>query len=212
MPPPQRVRNTFDDSKSEASSSREKQPPQITNGISKARRSGASGSALKDVTNATQSTNEQQGTQEPVASVRNLIIPETHPLELTAKTRSTGPPSTPPYFMLTGRHTASIFLRPSSLPTIKECLRGLASGCGRPPWHDPKTADAWGKISWHWPCERTSMLPQRQSLILSLRFYILCRIKVAHSLSPVRSIALDANQLPPLDKSFRMRFDSFPTK
>ncbi|CAF9931826.1 hypothetical protein IMSHALPRED_008729 [Imshaugia aleurites] len=51
--PPQRIRNGFDDSRSEASSTRDKQP--VYTGISKGRRNGAStlaGSNLKDVINA----------------------------------------------------------------------------------------------------------------------------------------------------------------
>ncbi|KAK4691073.1 hypothetical protein P7C71_g5851, partial [Lecanoromycetidae sp. Uapishka_2] len=68
MPPP-RIRNPFDDSRSEASSTREKQPHHFASGISKPRRNGASGSALKDVTNAAQSTNEERGSQDAVASV-----------------------------------------------------------------------------------------------------------------------------------------------
>ncbi|KAF6234472.1 hypothetical protein HO173_007097 [Letharia columbiana] len=60
--PPQRNRNGFDDSRSEASSTRDKQPAYT--GISKGRRNGTStlaGSNLKDVTNAQTPTSGQQG-------------------------------------------------------------------------------------------------------------------------------------------------------
>ncbi|KAL2048732.1 hypothetical protein ABVK25_010984 [Lepraria finkii] len=66
MPPP-RIRNAFDESRSEASSIKEKPLGYGPTGISKGRRNGASmlgGSTLKDVTNATQPTNGQQGTQD----------------------------------------------------------------------------------------------------------------------------------------------------
>ena len=55
--PPQRIRNGFDDSRSEASSTRDKQTAYA--GISKGRRNGTStlvGSNLKDVTNAAPQT------------------------------------------------------------------------------------------------------------------------------------------------------------
>lgn len=68
---PQRIRNTFDDSRSESSSTREKQPGAGPSGISKARRNGSSilpGSNLKDVTNV-QSTTSQQGTRDAAANV-----------------------------------------------------------------------------------------------------------------------------------------------
>lgn len=55
--PPQRTRNGFDDSRSEASSTRDKQPAYA--GISKGRRNGTlalAGSNLKDVTNAAAQT------------------------------------------------------------------------------------------------------------------------------------------------------------
>lgn len=62
--PPQRIRSGFDDSRSEASSTRDKQPAYA--GISKGRRNGTStlaGSNLKDVTNAAAQKvpNGQQG-------------------------------------------------------------------------------------------------------------------------------------------------------
>ena len=59
--PPHRIRNAFDDSRSEASSTRDKQP--IYTGIPKGRRNGTSmlaGSNLKDVTNAQTSPSGQQ--------------------------------------------------------------------------------------------------------------------------------------------------------
>ena len=62
--PPQRIRNAFDDSRSEASSSRDKQPISTATGISKVRRNGTStlaGSNLKDITNAQTIPNGQQG-------------------------------------------------------------------------------------------------------------------------------------------------------
>ena len=62
--PPQRIRNAFDDSRSEASSSRDKQPIHTATGISKGRRNGTStlaGSNLKDITNAQTIPNGQQG-------------------------------------------------------------------------------------------------------------------------------------------------------
>ena len=52
--PPQRIRNAFDDSRSEASSTRDRQSIYTATGISKGRRNGSStlaGSNLKDVTN-----------------------------------------------------------------------------------------------------------------------------------------------------------------
>lgn len=74
---PQRIRNLFDDSRSESSSTREKQSDFGVSGISKARRNGPSilpGSQLKEVTNA-QSRNVQQATQDAVATVcRALAI------------------------------------------------------------------------------------------------------------------------------------------
>ncbi|KAL2046971.1 hypothetical protein N7G274_000989 [Stereocaulon virgatum] len=66
MPPP-RIRNAFDDSRSEASSTREKPLGYGPTGTIKGRRNGAStlgGSTLKDVTNATHSTDGQQGTHD----------------------------------------------------------------------------------------------------------------------------------------------------
>ena len=60
--PPQRIRNGFDDSRSEASSTRDKQS--VYTGISKGRRNGTStlaGSNLKDVTNAHSTPSGQQG-------------------------------------------------------------------------------------------------------------------------------------------------------
>lgn len=68
---PQRIRNALDDTRSESSSTREKQPGAAPNGISKARRNGSSvlqGSNLKDVTNA-QSNASQKEAQEPAANV-----------------------------------------------------------------------------------------------------------------------------------------------
>lgn len=53
--PPQRIRNAFDDSRSEASSTRDRQSVYTGTGISKGRRNGTltlAGSNLKDVTNA----------------------------------------------------------------------------------------------------------------------------------------------------------------
>lgn len=60
--PPQRIRNGFEDSRSEASSTRDKQNAYM--GISKARRNGTStlaGSNLKDVTNVETNQSGQQG-------------------------------------------------------------------------------------------------------------------------------------------------------
>ena len=68
--PPSRIRGPFDESKSEASSSRDKLLAPVASGVSKARRNGNQGSALKDVTNANQPINEQQGASESIASVR----------------------------------------------------------------------------------------------------------------------------------------------
>lgn len=62
--PPQRLRNVFDDSRSEGSSTRDRQPIHTGTGISKGRRNGTStlvGSNLKDVTNAQTTLNGQQG-------------------------------------------------------------------------------------------------------------------------------------------------------
>lgn len=69
--PPQRIRNGFDDSRSEASSTRDKQAAYT--GMSKGRRNGTStlvGSNLKDVTNA-QTT--PSGQQEDAAVSVNVI-------------------------------------------------------------------------------------------------------------------------------------------
>lgn len=60
--PPQRIRNGVDDSRSEASSTRDKAPTYT--GISKGRRNGTfalAGSNLKDVTNAQTSPGGLQG-------------------------------------------------------------------------------------------------------------------------------------------------------
>ncbi len=68
---PQRMRNALDDSRSESSSTREKQPGSGPNGISKSRRNGSStlpGSNLKDVTNA-HSTIGQPGHQDTAVNV-----------------------------------------------------------------------------------------------------------------------------------------------
>ena len=72
MPPP-RIRNTFDDSRSDASSTKEKQPGYGPAGSTK-RRNGPSlgGSMLKDVTNAPQYSNGQVGTQDATAHVRSM--------------------------------------------------------------------------------------------------------------------------------------------
>ena len=71
--PPSRIRNAFDDSRSDASSTKEKQPGSVPTGIIK-RRNGPSllGSTLKDVTNAPQTAEGQQnGAQESTARVRS---------------------------------------------------------------------------------------------------------------------------------------------
>ena len=77
MPPP-RTRYTIDDSRSEASSTKERQPGHVP---LKARRNGIltilPGSNLKDVTNAPQSTNGQQGLQDAVAKVSNPALGHT---------------------------------------------------------------------------------------------------------------------------------------
>ena len=60
--PPQRLRNGLDDSRSETSSTKDKQPAYA--GISKGRRNGMSavtGSNLKDVTNSQRLPSGQQG-------------------------------------------------------------------------------------------------------------------------------------------------------
>ena len=62
--PPQRTRNAFDDSRSEASSTRDRQPIYTGVSISKGRRNGSStlaGSNLKDVTNAQTTSSANQG-------------------------------------------------------------------------------------------------------------------------------------------------------
>ena len=62
--PPQRTRNAFDDSRSEASSTRDRQPVYAGTTISKGRRNGTTtlaGSNLKDVTNAQTTPNGHQG-------------------------------------------------------------------------------------------------------------------------------------------------------
>lgn len=69
--PPQRIRNGFDDSRSEASSTKDKPLGSGPIGVSKVRRNGSNilpGSTLKGVTNA-QPSNATQGVQDTTAGV-----------------------------------------------------------------------------------------------------------------------------------------------
>ena len=81
--PPQRIRNGFDDSRSEASSTRDKQPAYAGN--LKGRRNGTSmlaGSNLKDVTNAQTTPNGQQG--DAAVSVRVCRVTSNQVVVLSA--------------------------------------------------------------------------------------------------------------------------------
>ena len=81
--PPQRIRNAFDDSRSEASSTKDKQS--VYTGTSKGRRNGTStlaGSNLKDVTNAQTASSDQQ--EDAAASVRIRCIASDEVNNLTA--------------------------------------------------------------------------------------------------------------------------------
>ncbi len=79
--PPQRTRNLVEDSRSEASSSKEKYTslPLSSHTISKGRRNGdtatLAGSSLKDVFNATQVTFPRHNAQDDVAKVCEAISP-----------------------------------------------------------------------------------------------------------------------------------------
>ncbi|MCJ1461378.1 hypothetical protein MMC28_011760 [Mycoblastus sanguinarius] len=106
MPPP-RTRYTIDDSRSEASSTKERQPGHVP---LKARRNGIltilPGSNLKDVTNAPQSTNGQQGLQDAVAKINW----STFDLSVLHAYRHAHHLDTPPAF--TSSHNQSILTQP----------------------------------------------------------------------------------------------------
>ena len=73
--PTQRTRNAFDDSRSEASSTRDRQPVYAGTAISKGRRNGTSistGSNLKDVTNAQPTPIGHQGDAAVSALIRHM--------------------------------------------------------------------------------------------------------------------------------------------
>jgi len=147
--PPQRTRNLVEDSRSEASSSKEKYMslPLSSHTISKGRRNGDTAtlarSSLKDVFNATQVTFPHHNAQDDVAKVCEAISPPTKPHQAHAAfciTRSLGPPSTPPCFMPTGTRTTLTSLQLSPIPTTRECSLGLGLDDCRPRWHGQNTA------------------------------------------------------------------------
>lgn len=122
--PPQRIRNGFDDSRSEASSTRDKQPAYT--GISKGRRNGTStlaGSNLKDVTNAQATTSGQQG--DAAVSVKICPGGERSSQYINYDSiRSTGPLSTTLCYMLIATCTGKLSLL--SNPFLIRIIFGVA--------------------------------------------------------------------------------------
>ena len=145
--PPQRIRNGFDDSRSEASSTREKQPAYT--GVSRGRRNGTStlaGSNLKDVTNAQTISSGQQG--DAAVSVRISRMASNQVTILIAtplRSRSTGRLSIPLYYMPIATCIASTPHQPLCRHTTKGCLYGPALDSIHPQWHGIVRADVLAK-------------------------------------------------------------------
>lgn len=147
--PPQRIRNGFDDSRSEASSTRDKQP--VYTGISKGRRNGAStlaGSNLKDVINA-QTT--PMGQQEDAAVSVNVVygLPSNHHTNCDFA-RSTGRLSILLYYTPIATCIGSIPHPPSFHHTTRGCLPDQASDSIRPQWQGIVRADVLARMLWRW--------------------------------------------------------------
>lgn len=131
--PPQRIRNVFDDSRSEASSTRDKHV--ACTGISKGRRNGTStlaGSNLKDVTNAQVTSSAQQG--DTAVTVRTWCTAGQVNIANTDPTRSTGRLSILPCYMPIATCIVSTPHQPLFHHTTKECLHGGALGSIHPQW------------------------------------------------------------------------------
>ena len=146
--PPQRIRNAFDDSRSEASSTKDKQP--VYTGISKGRRNGTSvlaGSNLKDVTNAETTSSEQR--EDATASVRLRCISDQVNV-LIATNRSTGHLS----ILLCSMRIATCIVStphpPSFRHTIKGCLRDRVLDSIALQWYGIVHGDVPAKIFWPW--------------------------------------------------------------
>ena len=143
--PLQRTRNAFDDSRSEASSTRDRPPVYAGTAISKGRRNGTTiltGSSLKDVTNAQTTPVGHQGDAAVSVIMWRMASSDCD------STRSTGHLSILLCSMPIATCIASILHQPLSRHTIKGCLHGQALGSVLLQWHGAMHVDVLAKTFW----------------------------------------------------------------